>query len=378
MFHTNQVLAENSPASDPLYDEFEGVELAQALLRDGKVEATKAALQRVSPSESATKAAQIGKIKGEIALLEGAPARASTQFNDALRAPGADLVRAELELGLARAYHRLDKTTDCAAAATRAGTLATRNESDLLMKAACERGSGNNVAAWRTLGEGRILGRGFGPLLEHVRLMLSMKLTAEAQALVLNHLAQKLTTPSEALALAEALQESGARESALLALETARLRFPTDQDILLAIAPQYFAKGWKRATAEAFTLAAVRAPEYAEHAAETLRQAGSRQRSRYWNMYIPGEKERGRQKLALAVENSRWDLVASMDSLVKRTALDNDDEVSYALAFSLLRSGDRERARSYLEKVRSPGLLAKVSALFKSLEECTKLSWRCL
>lgn len=369
LFSPGLSLAENSPASDPLYDEFEGVELAQALLRDGKPDAAKAVLAKISSGEKETKAAQLGKIRGELSLLEGAPAAASTHFRDALSATGANTIRAELELGLARAYHRLDKASDCAAAAERAGALVFRREADLLMKASCERSAGENAAAWKTLREGRMLGRGFGPTLEHVRLLLSMKLMAEAHELIQAHLVRGATTSSEALALAEALQEAGAKQEALLVLETARLRFPTDQDILLAIAPQYFAKGWKRATAEAFTLAAVRAPDYAEHAAETLRQAGSRQRSRYWNLYIPGEKERGRQKLALAVEASRWDLVASMDSLVKRTSLESDDEVSYALAFSLLRGGEKVRARSYLEKIRSPGLLGKVSALFKTLGE---------
>jgi hypothetical protein len=178
--------------------------------------------------------------------------------------------------------------------------------------------------------------------------------------------------------MAEALLEGGAREESLLALETARLRFPKDQDLLVAIAPRYFARGLKRATAEAFSLAALRDPKFAEHAAETLRQSGSQQRSRYFNIFIPGEKERVRQKLALAVEGSRWDLVASMDSLVRRTSLVHDDEVSYALGYSLLRGGEKERARSYLESVRAPGQLAKVSALIKVLEGCPAQTWRCL
>jgi len=373
------LVARSAPiaAGDPLYDEYEGAELAAMLLRDGKNDAAKAALEGLSRSERKEKAALIGKLNGDISLLEGRTSEAASHFLRALQENATESLRMQLELGLARAYQRLGKPSDCAKAASRAGELVFRQEGDALVKAACERAAGENGAAWKTLDRAGELKLGFSVNLEKVRLMLSMGLRQEASLRVLSHIAGK-ATPSEAMALAEALLEAGAKEESLLALEMARLRFPNDQEVLLAIAPLYFAKGLKRATAEAFTIASVRDHNYAEHAAETLRQFGARQRSRYLNLFIPGEKERGRQKLALAVESSRWDLVASMDGFVKRTSLEEDDEVNYAVGFSLLRGGEGERSRSYLEKIRSPSFLPKVSALFKSIEECGKKSWLCL
>ncbi len=364
--------------SDPLYDEFEGVALAQALLRDGKFEATKYVLERLSSSEIARNAVLVGKVRADLSLAQGDPGAAIGFYQQALKPDSPGSVKEELELGLARALQRLGRSAECARSASRAGELVYRVEADVLMKAGCERASGNSLEAWETLLKGRAGGLGFGPVLDHLRLALSLGLREEAFQLALTHIESASASSSEALSLAESLHEHGARQEALLTLEAARLRFPDDQHILLAIAPLYFAKGWKRATAEAFTVAAVSDSSYAEHAAETLRQSGSGQRSRYWNLYIPGEKERGRQKLALAVEKSRWDLVSSMDNLVKRSALEHDDEVSYALAFSLLRAGEAPRARSYLEKIKSQGLMGKVSALFKSIEECGKRGWRCI
>lgn len=364
-------------ASDPLYDELEGADLAAALLRDGKHAAARAALEGLAASERRRRAALVALLEGELALASGNPSEAVPRFEAGLAAEGAAPLRGELELALARAHERSGRPKDCAAAATRAADLAYRTETEALRKASCERAAGDAVAAWGTLDRAIGTGLGFGARIEKARLMLSLGLREEASLQAQEHIAGRATV-SEALALAEALLEAGAKEEALLALETARLRFPHDQEVLLAVAPLYYARGLKRATADAFALASVHDPSYAEHAAETLRQAGGRQRSRYLNIYIPGERERGRQKLALAVEGSRWDLVSSMDSLVRRTKLDDDDEVSYALAFSLLRGGDLGRSRSYLERVKGAGLLAKVSALFKSLEDCGVKAWRCL
>lgn len=361
-------------ATDPLYDELEGPALAEALVRDGKLTDARGVLSGLSRSES--NSALAGKVRGEIALLEGNPAEAARQFETALAAQPQEALRPYLNLGLARSLQRLGRHEECAKAAEAAGELAFRSEPDVLLRAGCERAANRLADAWATLSRARAVGLGSGPLMEHLRLMLFLGLREQASRAVQEQLLEA-ATPSDALAMAEVLLEAGAKEESLLALETARLRFPYDQDILLAVAPVYFSKGLKRATAEAFSLAAARDRTYAEHAAETLRQAGARQRSRYVNLFIPGEKERGRQKLALAVESSRWDLVASMDSLVRRSALEGDDEVSYALAYSLVRGSERARALSYLESVKTPGLLGKVTALMKTISDCSARNWRC-
>ncbi len=362
-------------ASDPLYDELEGPALAEALLRDGKQGDCRKVLDSLSSGDNRKPLA--GKVRGELALLEGKPAEAASHFQGAID-KGADAELAQkLYLGLARAEQRRGKHKECAAAAVAAGSLVFKDETDLLLRSGCEKSSGKFTAAWQTLAEGRKAGLGTGVLVEHLRLMLDLQLREEAFQTVQKEML-KVNSSADAMAMAEVLAEGGAKQESLLALEIARLRFPTDQDLLLAIAPLYFSQGMKRATAESFALASVRDRSYAEHAAETLRQTGSRQRSRYMNQFIPGEKERGRQRLALAVESSRWDLVASMDSLVKRTALEGDDEVSYALAYSLLRGGERERAQSYLESVKTSSLLTKVSALLKNIEGCATKGWRCL
>lgn len=359
------LLAAPNGASDPLYDELEGAALAEALVRDGKLEDARAVLKDLPGREARTP--RTVKAWGELELASGRPAEAAAHFQRALEQGQAPLA-SELQLGLARAEQRLGRHEDCAKAAQRARALIFQSEADVLLKAGCERAGKMPSAAWETLVRGRQAGHGFGPVLEHLRLMLSLGLREEASRLAQEEISRGASS-ADALAMAEALMESGAREESLLALETARLRFSEDQDILLAVAPLYFAKGWKRATAEVFSLVAGRDPAYAEHAAETLRQAGSRQRSRYWNIFIAGEKERVRHKVALAVEGGRWDLVSSMDSLVKRSAWEGDDEVSYALAYSLLRGGGKERALAYLQSIRTSSLLGKVSALMKTITE---------
>lgn len=350
-------------AKDQIYDEFEGIKLAEALHRDGKNNAALEVLKSLSPKENSSSEAK--RIIGDIQLAEGNPAQAEKSFQSALASANETQTPALYER-LAQARSRLNKKPSCARAASAAGDRMYSSEGTILLKARCE---WETNAAWSTLQRGAETIPAFSLTLEKTKFLLSRKLFVAAYELAYSRIQSPLSS-SEILQLAEIFAQLGRQEEAMKLLELGKLRYPMDSDISLALAPLYHQRGWVHATLSAFERASLKDAKYAEHSAELNRQLGARHRAQMFQPLIPGEKERVRQRLALAVETSRWELVSSLDSTVKRAGLQNDDEVNYAMAFSLARIGSLERSSGYLQRIRSSGLLVKTAALRKILDGC--------
>lgn len=168
------------------------------------------------------------------------------------------------------------------------------------------------------------------------------------------------------LALSDLFSEEGMPETALELIELARLQAPSDPRTHLAALPYYHRKGWLRAMADALEKASLFDAQYFHSAAEIRRQTGEFQLSEWWGLQARSGPERVRERISSAVERGRWDLVAAMEGAVSREELSRDDEVNYALGYSLVRIGQFERAERFLGGIREPRLLEKTAALRKA------------
>lgn len=206
-----------------------------------------------------------------------------------------------------------------------------------------------------------------------VEFLLSNGLVEYAKELSHERIRQKITS-SEPLGLSQLFYEKGRKSEALELLEVARILYPRDPDILLALAPFYHAQGWKGATADLFEKVAYADAKFATHATEMNRELGNRMRSSWFQPFIEEDKERIRQKLAAFVESEQWELVTSLDPIVQRTDLNGDSEVSYALSYSMAKIGNMLRARKYLSQIRDSSMGRKVNALWKIVFGCHRES----
>lgn len=346
-------------AMDPIYDEYEGVELSAALLRDGKVPAAHQVWLSLSEKE---------KSRPEANFLAGNIFSAEQNFTAALefyvRAEGGAEIRGPLAIQKAKAYFALGQLEGCAIELKKLGEKSYQTEELSILRSKCEQNQ-----ALQHLVEGGNRLKSFSLFQEKIQLLLEKKLFLVAKSEAFQYL-EKSPDPSEALRLAELFQSAQRWEDALLILENAKIRFPGLKDLLLAIAPLYHRKEWRMATIQAFESAAVFDRKYFEHSAELNRQSGNFFRSLQQIPLIPDEKVKLRLQLANYVDRGRWDLVSSLDTAVRRSDLRNDQEVGYALAFSLARLGKIARAKEYLAQVRSPALLAKATALRSILDRC--------
>jgi tetratricopeptide (TPR) repeat protein len=336
---------------DPIYDNYEGLDLVEALIRDGNLKAAEEELNEAPTSN------RKWLVMGHLAF---AAKKYPQAINNYLKATE-DQSR---NLSLARAYGRSQEWKDCRRFYLKAAQTWLSREEDIALKSTCEFRTEKWQETLTTLNSGYQKAPSFVLQREFVGLLLEMGLTRAALDTVFN-----LRTPSasESLSLAELFHNKKLIDDTLTVLEWTRTRFPFDLDTNLTLAKVYFGKGQLRTTAEAFERAARIDPRYAYHAAEIRRQLGDMQIAQYWITYVPDEKERLKARMALYVDGNRYPLIASMESVLASSPLQTDDEVKYALGYSLARLGGQERPLKYLAQIRSPHLIERSALLRKSI-----------
>jgi hypothetical protein len=346
-------------AMDPIYDEYEGVELASALLRDGKVPAARMVWADLSSAEKSAPEAQF--LLGNLFSAEQNFAAALTHYS---QAEGQPKLTEQVAIQKAKAHFALGQLADCTAELKKIGNKVYESSQLVLLRSNCEK---QQTLQHLSTGETKI--QDFALFQEKIQFLLKKKLFLVARSMAFERLERSLGL-SEILRLAEIFQTAQRWEEAQLILENAKVRFPLEKDVLLALAPLYHRQEWRLATIAAFEGAALTERKYFEHSAELNRQAGQLFRSLQQIPLVPGEREKLRLQLANYVDRGRWDLVSSLDTAIRRSDLREDGEVNYALAFSLARLGKITRAKEYLAKVQTPSLLPKATQLRKILEDC--------
>lgn len=180
------------------------------------------------------------------------------------------------------------------------------------------------------------------------------------------------------LAIGRALHESGSSREALVFLELARLRFPTDKTVAAELSRTYRSAGLPWTAGVVLERPALaRHPELLVDAAELFREAGELYRALALNARIPDSKARLRQRLAVLLDLKRYEMVASMERDLRRVALLEDESILYAVAYSHFKSGAYERSERLLGKLRDAELFRKAAVLRKHMEDCANERWRC-
>lgn len=347
-------LSAQAAVKDPVYDDFEGLDLVEALIRDGRLDSAESELRNFKTSERRI------KLMGDIAY-------ARQDFKTALenysRLPLTPMYR----LLKGRASAQLQRSEQCVENFHLSGDLWLNSENDVTLKATCEFRVKLFAESFATLLAGSKRHPTYGLQRERVSLLLELALSQSALTAALER-AQECTS-SELLGLAELFHNKKMNRETLILLELGRTRFPLDVDVNLSIAKAYFTKGDLRATAEAFEQAARLDRKFAYHAAEIRRQIGHKQIAAYWLPLISDEKEKLRARLAGYVDSNSYPLIASMESVLRISALNQDDEVRYALGYSLYRQGEIEKPLKYLSQIRSPHHLERAALLRKSILE---------
>ena len=181
----------------------------------------------------------------------------------------------------------------------------------------------------------------------------------------------------EYIALGRALRESGQVKLAVEVLEKAKLLFPTSVPVATELAHVYMKQDQILTASDIFAQAYILEPKLAADTAELYRQAGRLYRALNINSEIPDQKTKMKQRLAILVELSDFESVAAMDDALERLGLYENQDILYAHAYSLYRTGAFDQSRSQLSGLTRPDLFRKATELRSAMEKCEGATWQC-
>jgi len=342
----------NQVANQATYDEWEGAELVEVLIRDGHLQDAERELKAL-PQNS-----KKHFLFGQLYLAQGEWAKALTHLDVAPVTPVAQLHRG-------RALYQLERHADCLKAFELSNGLWKDADADAIAMSHCARKSGKAQQALTVLTQREKREPSQAISREVISWLLELRLSLQAY----DYFFQRQTKwdANMALAVAEMFLNHGYSPEALELVEIARLKDLGNLDVNLSAAQMYFQRGHIRATAEAFERAARVDAKYRYHVAEIHRQMSQFQAAIYFGQTIADMKERLKNRLALYVDRGQFTLIGSMEGLVGRSPLREDDETRYALAYSLSRQGQTESPLRYLRDIQRPELLEKATRLRMAL-----------
>lgn len=361
-------------ALDARYDDYDSFELVQVLIDDGKLDLARKELDGLSREEK--RDARFDLLNGVISYKKSLYADSIDPLKRAAFAVQSENAKVR-DLYLGRAYYFLERNELCAKTFKNGIQSSLAKDEDTIFYATCERRNQSADKAWALLSAAIKRAPTLALLQAASELLLSEKLANVAKDINLQWLALYSKQSSDFIAVAEIFNKHKDTDGRLAVLEMGRVKHPLDLDLNLHLNQIYYEKGMLLAVEEGFARATQVDSKYAYHAAEINRQVGRYERSQFFNASIPDERERLKQKLAIYVDKGQFALIASMEPALQRTSLINDDEVRYALAYSLVRSGQYTRPMQYLAKITNKDFLEKTVLLRNALAECVEKNTSC-
>lgn len=95
------------------------------------------------------------------------------------------------------------------------------------------------------------------------------------------------------------------------------------------------------------------------------------------NAEEPDQSVKLRQRMGLLVDLDRFEEAAALEPRLRRHRLLQDEEVAYALAYALYRTGRLDQAEKRLKVVKRPELFDSATALREAMGRCQADPWMC-
>ena len=364
------VLAADSP------DEVDYLALAALMLRDGNIDRAIVALDQVDTAAEGIDLVRYYTLLGMAYMRrnEFEPAR------DALnRAIGSGEPEAVVHIYLAQVNYQLEDYAAVIDSLELAGAAVERVPSVYHMKAQCYWLLDDPIMALATLDQATVV---FPSDVSFARrkvfYLVDLGLFKEAVVLGRQYLETAAGKLEDYVALGNALRASGELDEAARLLEQAQLIFPDSADVKKVLAHVYIEREELSAAADLLYRAALLDPSLQPEAAELYRRSGQVYRALTLNTQVSDQREKLRQRMALYLQMESFEQAAAMEIPLKRLGLLEDEDLSYAIAYALFKTGEFESAEKHLATLNRPDLFRKAAELRRAIQDCRQDTWKCL
>ncbi len=347
-------------------DEIDYLSMAALLIKDGYYERAEDALKEVDTTDEGLDKSRYHTLWGLVFLKRGLHGRARDSFQKAIAAGQEDPV---IYLYLAQAHYGLKEYRKTLEALDKAGDEADSRPQAYMMRVRCHWELDEKAETFGVLKEAR------NRFPDHeefhrreINLLIRMGLYQEAVDEAWEFLKHAEAGPSDYVALGEALRRSRQYDKSLMLLESARLLYPDNTDVVLSLGHTYLDQGKTYTAARLFEQASVYRPRYVSEAAELYRRAGAYHRALYLNIQITDQKVKCKQRLSILLEMKRYEQAAALESRLSRLGLLEDEKVRYAMAYVFYKQKEYHKAKKYLKGLKDPEIFRQAGELLKALE----------
>jgi tetratricopeptide (TPR) repeat protein len=239
---------------------------------------------------------------------------------------------------------------------------------------------GNLEQAWQVLAAGasRFPDRAGDFTRRQVFLLVEQGLYQEAAELGQTFMAQGQANVQDAMAIGNALREAGQTDKALRILEAARLEDPDNVRLARVLAQTWLDREQVLPAADILHEAARLDPELMAEAAELYRKAGWLMQALTLNAQVIDQSRKLKQRLAIFIELGRFDQASGMEPDLVRTGLLSEEDIRYALAYALFKTGRYDRAETHLAQLTRNDLFRKANELRRAMAQCAEEPWLCV
>lgn len=362
-------------------EDLDRLSLASLLIGDGNYERARGVLAAVDQDDPGLDRVRYHSLDGLVALNLDELARAEAAFERALDAgreaekPAADVVW----LYLAQARFGQENYRGTLRALDEANPETTDLPSIYLMRAQSHWQMDAFESAWTVLaaGAGRFPDRAGDFTRQQVFLLVEQGLYQEAAQIGQRFLATGEATVDDAVAIGNALREAGEIDKALRILEAARLEDEDNVRLSRVLARTWLDSDRFLPAADILNQAARIDPELLVEAAELYRRAGWLMQALTLNAQVIDQSKKFKQRMAILIQLGRFDQAAGMEADLMRTGLLGDEDIRYALAYSLFKTGRFEQAERHLSELTRNDLFRKANELRRAMEQCGDEPWLC-
>lgn len=357
-------------------EEIDWLSVAETLLRDGAVERAESSLANVDPQVEGTDVARYWMVKGLVAMARSQPDAAISAFE---RSIAAGNVEPLVQLYLAQAYFTREDWANTVATIERAGPALADISGAWSMRAHANWMAGRRQAALDTLREATLKFPANNSFTRRqIFYLIESGLYQEASTVARAFTTRADVGPDDYAAIGAALRRAKSLDESKNLLESARLRWPDNDNLAKALAQTYLESKQELAAATLLADVAERDPALLPEAAELFRRAGFPMRALALNQRVLDPKKKLKQRVGILAELRRYEQIVGMADALARARLLDDDDVRYALAYATFRGGDFAGAERHLAALRRPDLFRKATELRQIMNDCADARWTCV